>query len=82
MLVEINDIASQLYVNPEDREELKRLLQERGKLEGYEVQAYGRNKSRIWISLNMQAIRDAAGNILFYQGMFSDITMRSGPKRN
>jgi PAS domain S-box-containing protein len=76
MLAEVSDIASQLYVNPEDREELKRLLQERGKLEGYEVQAYGRNKSRNWISLNIQAIRDAAGNILFYQGMFSDVTMR------
>jgi PAS domain S-box-containing protein len=76
MLGEIHDIAGQLYVNPEDREELKRLLQERGKVEGYEVQAYSRNRSRIWISLNMQAIPDAAGNILFYQGMFSDITTR------
>ncbi len=76
MVAQVTDIARQLYVNPEEREKLKQLLQAQGRVEGFEVQAYGKNKSKIWISLNVHAVYDANGRILHYQGMFNDITER------
>jgi PAS domain S-box-containing protein len=76
MLNAVTDIGRQLYVVPGEREKLKQLLAEKGRVEGYEVQAYGRNKSKIWISLNMQTRCDAAGRILYFQGVFTDITER------
>lgn len=70
------DISRELYVQPTQRDEFKRLLEERGEVRGFEHQTFRRDGSKIWISVNAHAVRDEAGNILYYEGTAQDITER------
>jgi PAS domain S-box-containing protein len=76
MVREIHDIAAQLYVNPQDREEVKRGLEEKGILEGFECHMVRKDGTKIWVSLNVRATRDASGKIVSHDGTAEDITQR------
>ncbi|HET8782999.1 MAG TPA: PAS domain S-box protein [Pyrinomonadaceae bacterium] len=71
-----SDISRQLYVDPRQREKFKRLLAEHGSVRGFEHETFRKDGSKIWISVNAHAIRDDAGNILYYEGTAQDITER------
>ncbi|OQX03396.1 MAG: hypothetical protein BWK80_55755, partial [Desulfobacteraceae bacterium IS3] len=45
VLASVTDVAKQLYVNPEDREELVRIIKENGMAEGFEIQLYRKDRS-------------------------------------
>jgi PAS domain-containing protein len=45
-------------------------------VQDFEAQIYRKDGSIIWISENARAVKDAQGNILFYEGMVEDITAR------
>jgi len=76
MMAEIRDIGQQLYVQPEDRERLKSLLAEKGRVEGLEVQIRQRDGRTIWVSINARMVRDATGAVLYFEGTNQDITER------
>ncbi len=76
MIKAITDIGQQLYVRPEDRERLKRILTEKGRAIDFVAQLYRRDGSKFWISINAHTVKDAEGNILFYEGTNEDITQR------
>ncbi|NET88148.1 MAG: PAS domain S-box protein [Kamptonema sp. SIO1D9] len=76
LLDNLTDIASQLYVDPQRRQEFIEILQSQGKVSDFESQIYRRDGSIIWISENATAVKDEAGNILYYEGFVSDITQR------
>ena len=64
-----------LYVDPQRRQEFKRLLQENG-LEGwFESQAYRKDGSMIWISeKKVQTVRNENGEVLYYDSICEDIS--------
>jgi len=69
------DIPS-LYVNPQDRERLKRLLEGHGSVADFEFElrmADGEIRSVMESSI---AVRDASGGVTAYQGFLLDITER------
>ena len=70
------DISHEIYVEPTQREEFKRLLEKHGSVHAFEHETIRRDGSKIWISVNAHAIRDDAGNILYYEGTAQDITER------
>ncbi|HEY3026127.1 MAG TPA: PAS domain S-box protein [Pyrinomonadaceae bacterium] len=70
------DISSQHYVEPQKREEFKRLFEENGFVQKFEYQAYQKDGSRIWISENVRAVRDDSGTVVYYEGTARDITER------
>mgnify|MGYP000936757626 CR=1 FL=1 len=76
MIDTVTDIGRQLYVNPEDRERLKRLLMEKGSVEGFEVELYRNDKSRFWVSINVHAVFGPEGDMLYLEGTNEDITKR------
>jgi PAS domain S-box-containing protein len=76
LITSVTDIERQLYVEPNDRTELIRRIEEQGALEGFETQLYRKDGSKIWISTNVRAIRDAQGTILYLEGTNEDITER------
>jgi two-component system cell cycle sensor histidine kinase/response regulator CckA len=76
MVREIHDIGKQLYVDPVTREDLKRGLEEKGILEGFECPLLRKDGSMIWISMNVRAIRDSSGKIVSHDGTAEDITDR------
>src|SRR5579862_7288261 len=76
MIAGIHDIATQLYVDPETRNDVRRRLEEDGILEGYECHMLRKDGSRIWISMNVRAVRDASGKIVTHDGTAMDVTER------
>ena len=75
------DISREIYVNPTQREEFKRLLEEHGSVVGFEHEMIRKDGSTIWISVNARAVRDDSGNILYYEGTAQDITKRKHAER-
>ena len=72
----LTDISQQLYVDPDRRAEVVRLIEEQGKVSDFESQIYRRDGSIIWISENTYTVRDSYGNLLYYEGTVQDITTR------
>ena len=73
LLNTVSDI-SRLYVDPEQRSELLRLVEERGMVQDFEVQFFRKDKSVAWIILNIRGVRDINGRIIHLEGMAKDIT--------
>jgi sigma-B regulation protein RsbU (phosphoserine phosphatase) len=76
MMSKISDIARILYVDPNRRAEFVRLMRDQGIVQDFEAQIYRKDGSIIWISENARSVKDAQGNIIFYEGMVEDITAR------
>ena len=76
LMASIKDIAGSLYVEHGRRDEFIRLMQENNTLTGFESRIYRKDGSIIWISENCRAVRDAQGQLLYYEGTVEDITER------
>lgn len=72
----LTDIQHQLYVDSTRRIEFSHLLQDQDAVWGFESEVYRRDGSKIWISENARAMRDAEGRLLGYEGIVADITER------
>ena len=70
------DIAPDVYVDPADREEIQRRLAAHGEVVEFEHQARRRDKTIIWVSLNVRVIRGADEGSVHYEGSVIDITER------
>jgi len=68
------DISQKIYVDPARREEFKRLLEKHGVVRDFELEAFRKDGSRIWLSVNARAVRDEARKVLYYEGTARDIT--------
>jgi adenylate cyclase len=72
----IAHVAEQLYVRPQRRSEFATYLQQYGAVNDFESQVYCKDGSMIWISEDVRAVKDAHGNLLFYEGIVKNITAR------
>jgi PAS domain S-box-containing protein len=70
------DIAKDLYVNPSDRERLKKLLQEHSAVADFEFEMRRKDGEVRTAMESSIAVRDTAGNVTAYQGFLLDITER------
>jgi PAS domain S-box-containing protein len=69
------DIAA-LYANPADRDRLKKLLADYGSVADFEFEIRRKDGETRTVLESSNAARDAAGNIIAYQGFMLDITER------
>lgn len=65
-----------LYVNPHDRDRLKKLLEEHGSVADYEFELRTRDGEVRTVMESSIAVREASGTITAYQGFLLDITER------
>ena len=72
----VDDIARLLYVDPQRREEFKREIEQRGAVHGFEYQIRRKDGTKIWLSENARAVRDADGVVSCYEGTVEDVTER------
>jgi diguanylate cyclase (GGDEF)-like protein/PAS domain S-box-containing protein len=70
----LQNIGSQLYVDPSSRQRFMRLMEERGSVHGFEAQVRRHDGTIIWISENARAVRGPDGAFLYYEGTVQDIT--------
>ncbi|MGA2026217.1 MAG: PAS domain S-box protein, partial [Syntrophobacteraceae bacterium] len=76
LIAGVTDIASQLYVDPEQRAEFKRQLDEQGSVAGFEVQLRRRDGAKIWITMNAGRKFYEGRGLTYYEGTVQDITER------
>jgi PAS domain S-box-containing protein len=76
LIRERTDIGRTHYVELERRVEFKRLLDQHDTVRGFEFEAYRKDGTKIWMSDNVRAVRDASGKLLYYEGTVEDITER------
>ena len=70
----LGTMASDLYLNPADREQEQTLFGEADVVRNYETQLQCRNGDVIWVRDTCCAVCDENSNILFYEGSLQNIT--------
>ncbi len=70
------DFSEQLCSDSELRLELRRLLEVRGVVRGFEVPVEQKDGRTRWLSVDARVVRERDGNILRYEGTTVDITER------
>jgi PAS domain S-box-containing protein len=76
LMTAVGDIGRQVYVDPNRRAEFKRAMELQGVVKDFEYQVYRKDGSKIWLSENARAVRDATGAMLYYEGTVEDISER------
>lgn len=72
----ITDLAQDIYAYPDDRKQMRSLLQAQGKIHDYRCQWVDRNGRIFWVSIHIKAIKDKKEKSVFYQGFVTDINER------
>jgi two-component system, cell cycle sensor histidine kinase and response regulator CckA len=68
------DVARQEYVDSQRRLEFINAMNEHGVVTNFEYPAYRKDGKVIWVSENAHAVRDAHGEIAYFEGTVQDIT--------
>jgi len=76
LIASIQDLAQQIYVEPNRRGEIIAAIQENNAVFDFESLVYRQDGNVIWISENTRGVFDSAGKLLYYEGIVSDITTR------
>ena len=72
----VTSIGTQIYVDPNRREEFLKEMQNKGEVSDFESQVRRSDGSLIWISENAHAVRDEHGQLIYFEGTVEDITER------
>jgi diguanylate cyclase (GGDEF)-like protein/PAS domain S-box-containing protein len=76
LMIKIQNVDRQLYVDPNRRIEFLSEIDKHGSVSEFESQVYGAEGTTIWVSENARAVRDAGGILLYYEGTVEDVTDR------
>lgn len=74
MISAVTDIDKQMYVDPLDRRRYMTLLDADDMIRGFEAQLYRKDKTRVWIRMNVRVVRRDDGTIDYYEGIVEDVT--------
>ncbi|GBC84017.1 Cyclic di-GMP phosphodiesterase PdeB [bacterium HR11] len=66
--------ATQLYVDPEDRRRWLQMLQEQGEVLDFVAPMRRKDGQVLWVRDSARAIRDAAGQVVYLEGVLEDVT--------
>jgi PAS domain S-box-containing protein len=73
-LIETSNAHPMEYLDPEKRVEFQALMKKHGRVHGFQYQLRRCDDTLLWVSENAHAVRDAGGNVLYYEGTVEDIT--------
>ena len=76
MVSHITDISQQIYVDPKARRRFIQLMAQSGEVQNFEYRSYRRDGRIIWVKENARVVRDADGQVLYYEGFVQDISDR------
>ncbi len=72
----VNYLEIQYYVDPDRREEFKRIIDEQNVVNGFESEIYRKDGSTLWVSEYGHGVRDQDGKLLHFEGIIEDISAR------
>ncbi|MCX8110541.1 MAG: ATP-binding protein, partial [Syntrophorhabdaceae bacterium] len=70
------NVGYQHYVDPSARDRLISLLEEKGLVIGFECELYRKDRTKIWVSMNVRGIFDKEGRFIYQEGSIEDITAK------
>ena len=70
------EASEHFYVDPGRRREILEHVERLGGVRDLESEVRRRDGTRIWVSESVRAVRDAAGQLLCYEGFVEDVTAR------
>jgi diguanylate cyclase (GGDEF)-like protein/PAS domain S-box-containing protein len=77
MLAATNDLERGWYIHPGRRQLFKALIDRDGQVTDFVSEAYRhKTRERIWVRETAYAVRDAQGQVVYYEGTVEDITER------
>ncbi len=82
MLASINDIGSQVYKDSTRRDGYQKTITEQGFINEFVNEERRKDGSWIWTSTTAHAVKDEAGNILYYEGFTTDVTNENRLKKH
>jgi diguanylate cyclase (GGDEF)-like protein/PAS domain S-box-containing protein len=74
LIANLSNISGQLYVNPGQRGEFVRQMQQHGSVKNFVSEVRRRDGSVIWITESGRAVTDEEGRLQYYEGSVEDIT--------
>ena len=78
----IKDLGAQIYADPKEREDVKRLLEKSDETLNYECRFVRKDGSQFWASCSIRAARKENGKIVYYQGFFCRCNGKETRKRS
>jgi two-component system, NarL family, sensor histidine kinase UhpB len=75
-LIQTLEDIGRLYVKSGRRAEFIHLMQRDGIVTGFESEVYRKDGSAIWVSENALSVHNTNGDLICYEGIIEDITMR------
>lgn len=76
LMESVQDISSQLYVDPRDREIVFSRLRDESVIKDFETRMRRKDGSEIWVEFNTRCERDESGRTEYVEGKLTDITTR------
>jgi PAS domain S-box-containing protein len=78
MAAKITDITHQFYVDPQERDKLRKKLEKSGVVKGFRTRVYRKDGSIMEISVNARAVKDESGAVQYYEGFVQEVAERKG----
>ncbi len=76
MLERVTSLGDQLYVNASRRMTFYQEMKKNGYVKEFEFEGYCKDKSIVTVSINVNAVQDSSGEILYFEGTVEDITKK------
>lgn len=74
MLALTENEVHRLYVKPEQRRNLLKVIEEQGSAREFVVELFGKGKNIVWASIDVRAVRGSDGEIRYLEGTLRDVT--------
>ncbi len=69
-----SNVRRDLYLNPQDRDSFKKIMECRGFVKDHEVKFRRKNEDPLDINITATAVRDDTGTVVAYRGILRDVT--------
>ncbi|MEM8604360.1 MAG: PAS domain S-box protein [Cyanobacteria bacterium P01_H01_bin.121] len=76
MVASVRDIETQIYADAQDHAQFQHQIAIANEVKDFEYQAKCKDGRIVWVHENARAVRDDRGNLLYYEGIVQDITLR------
>ena len=81
LIAKFTDIGAQLYVDSNRRDEFRKRIQASDVVTDFVSEIYHSSGKKICISENARAVRDASGQLIYYEGTVEDVTEKLETER-
>ncbi len=81
MIMEVQSIPGDIYVNPDDRQRILNDVKKTGEVQHVETTFKKRNNDQFEVLLTIYPVKDKAGNLDHLEGIVQDITTRKRAER-